>query len=102
MILFSRARSAEANSLSGWMPVEDYLRPAAIHAGVLKVKDGITYVPNDDSVKRFGFHVLGRSLAAFLMDAAENPRSRRGNNVPLEVGHDSLYSHSNRKQKRAV
>jgi hypothetical protein len=36
--------------------------------------DGVTYGPDRDPVKRFGFHVLGRySLATFLMDERENP-----------------------------
>jgi len=55
------------------MLVEDYLRPAAIRAGVLKVKDGLTYGPEGDSVSRFGFHNLRHSLATLLMDEGENP-----------------------------
>jgi integrase len=59
---------------SGSMLVEDYLRPAAIRAGVLKVVDGITCGPDGDPVRRFGFHNLGRhSLATFLMGEGENP-----------------------------
>jgi integrase len=59
---------------SGSMLVEDYLRPAAIRAGVLRVEGGITYSPDGDPVKRFGFYVLSQhSLATFLMEEGENP-----------------------------
>lgn len=54
--------------------VEDYIRPAAIAAGVIRVEDGVTYDRDGEVVKRFGFHNLGRhSLATFLMDEQENP-----------------------------
>jgi integrase len=39
------------------MPVEDYLRPAAVKAGVLKEGEKV----------RFGFHNLRHSLASFLV-----------------------------------
>ena len=46
--------------------VEDYIRPAAIAAGVIKVEKGVTYDRDGEVVKRFGFHNLGRhSLATF-------------------------------------
>ena len=49
------------------MLVEDYLRPAAIRAGVLRIEDGVTYKPDGNPVKRYGFHTLRRSLATCLM-----------------------------------
>lgn len=54
--------------------VEDYIRPAAIAAGVIRIENGVTYDRDGEVVKRFGFHNLGRhSLATFLMDEQENP-----------------------------
>jgi len=37
------------------MLVEDYIRPAAIRAGILIERDGKTYSKDGDLVKRFGF-----------------------------------------------
>ena len=71
------------------MLVEDYLRPAAIRAGVITEKDGVTYDRDGEPVKRFGFHVLGRhSLAAFLMDEQENSAVVAGRHAPFQDGHD--------------
>ena len=39
--------------------VEDYIRPAAIAAGVIRVENGVTYDRDGEIVKRFGFHNLG-------------------------------------------
>jgi integrase len=58
---------------SGSQLVEDYLRPAAIRAGVIREKDGITHGPDGEVVKRFGFHTCRHSLATCLMDEQENP-----------------------------
>jgi hypothetical protein len=41
------------------MIVEDYLRPAAVKAGVIKVdEDGRTYDLDGDEIRRFGFHTF--------------------------------------------
>jgi integrase len=58
---------------SGSQLVEDYLRPAAIRAGVILEKDGITFGPDGEVVKRFGFHTFRHSLATCLMDEQEDP-----------------------------
>jgi integrase len=58
---------------SGSQLVEDYLRPAAIRAGVIRAQNGITYGPDGEVVKRFGFHTLRHSLATCMMDEQENP-----------------------------
>jgi integrase len=58
---------------SGSQLVEDYLRPAAIRACVIREKDGITDGPDGEVVKRFGFHTCRHSLATCLMDEQENP-----------------------------
>jgi integrase len=85
------------------MLVEDYLRPAAIRARVLKVVDGVTYGPDGDSVRRFGFHNLGRhSLATFLMDEGENPAVVQAIMRHAKLDMTLYYSHSRRKQKLAA
>ena len=55
------------------MVVEDYLRPAAIRAGVLEVKDDKVYI-DSEPVKRFGFHTFRHSLTSWLMANGENPQ----------------------------
>jgi integrase len=53
---------------AGNMLVSDYLRPAAIKAGVLRVaEDGTVYDARGSSVKRFGFHNLRHSLSTTLL-----------------------------------
>jgi integrase len=60
--------------VSSWaVVVEDYLRPAAIRAEVLKLMSGKIYI-DCDFVKRFGFHTFRHSLTSWLMANGENPR----------------------------
>lgn len=88
---------------SGSMLVEDYIRPAAIRAGVITVKDGISYDRDGEVVKRFGFHILGRhSIATFLMDAQENPAVVQGLLRHQKMDMTLYYSHSRRTAKRAA
>jgi integrase len=83
--------------------VEDYIRPAAIAAGVIKVENGLTYDRDGEIVKRFGFHNLGRhSLATFLMDAQENPALVQAIMRHAKMDMTLYYSHSRRKAKRAA
>jgi len=83
--------------------VEDYLRPAALRSGVLKETDGKIYGPDGEEVKRFGFHVLGRhSLATFLMDEGHNPAVVQAIMRHSKLDMTLYYSHSQRRQKRAV
>src|ERR1039457_4008570 len=85
------------------MLVEDYLRPAAIQAGVISVKDRVTYDRDGEKVKRFGFHVLGRhSIATFLMDEQENPAVVQAIMRHARMDMTLYYSHSGRKAKRAA
>jgi integrase len=67
------------------MLVEDYLRPAAVKAGVLA---------KDDS-RRFGFHNLRHSLASFLIRTKTDPKTvqtlLRHSNVKTTL---QLYAHS--------
>ena len=85
---------------SASMLVEDYIRPAAIAAGVIRVEGGVTYDRDGEVVKRFGFHVLGRhSLATFLMDEQENPAVVQAIMRHAKLDMTLYYSHSRRKQK---
>ncbi|MFZ3262966.1 MAG: site-specific integrase [Terriglobales bacterium] len=83
--------------------VEDYIRPAAIAAGVIRVESGVTYDRDGEVVKRFGFHNLGRhSLATFLMDEQENPAVVQAIMRHAKMDMTLYYSHSRRKAKRAA
>jgi integrase len=83
--------------------VEDYIRPAAIAAGVITVEGGLTYDRDGEIVKRFGFHNLGRhSLATFLMDAQENPALVQAIMRHAKMDMTLYYSHSRRKAKLAA
>ena len=67
--VFASEKLRGAQPRSGSQLVEDYIRPAAIGAGVIRVENGVTYDRDGEVVRRFGFHVLGRhSIATFLMD----------------------------------
>jgi integrase len=68
------------------MLVEDYLRPAAVKAGVLA---------KDDDSHRFGFHNLRHSLASYLVRSKSDPKTvqnlLRHSNVKTTL---QLYAHS--------
>jgi integrase len=85
------------------MLVQDYIRPAALRAGILVERDGKLYSNEGDEVPRFGFHNLGRhSLASFLMDNQENPALVQAVMRHAQMDMTLYYSHSNRKAKRAA
>jgi len=87
---------------SGSQLVEDYIRPAAIRAEVITVKNGVTYDRDGEVVKRFGFHNLGRhSLATFQMDEQENPAVVQAIMRHAKMDMTLYYSHSRRKASRA-
>lgn len=87
---------------SGSQLVEDYLRPAAIRAGVIREEDGITYGPEGEAVKRFGFHTFRHSLATCLMDEQENPAVVQAIMRHSKMDMTLYYSHSRRSAKRAA
>jgi len=58
---------------TGNMIVEDYLRPAAIKAGVITERDGKTYDRAGNLITRFGFHCFRHTLASFLLAEGNNP-----------------------------
>ncbi len=85
------------------MLVQDYIRPAALRAGILDEHAGKVYSNEGDEVAKFGFHNLGRrSLASFLMDNQENPALVQAVMRHAQMDMTLYYSHSNRKAKRAA
>jgi integrase len=54
------------------MIVEDYIRPAAIIAGVLEQRDG-GYYYDGEPVTRFGFHSLRHGLGTWLAENGTSP-----------------------------
>ena len=87
---------------SGSQLVEDYLRPAAIRAGVIREEDDITYGPDGEVVKRFGFHTFRHSLATCLMDEQENPAVVQAIMRHSKMDMTLYYSHSRRSAKLAA
>jgi len=81
----------------------DYVRPAAIRAGILIERDGKLYSQDGAKIARFGFHNLGRhSLATFLMDEQENPAVVQAILRHSKMDMTLYYSHSSKKAKRAA
>lgn len=64
--LFPSFRLSGKQPRTANMIVEDYLRPAAVAAGVLAA---------DDTTTRFGFHNLRHSLSSFLISSGADPRT---------------------------
>jgi integrase len=57
------------------MLVEDYLRPAAVKAGILSSHRDEHSRLVDDDPRRFGFHNLRHSLASFLVRIRTDPKT---------------------------
>jgi integrase len=87
---------------SGSQLVEDYLRPPAMRAGVIRKQNGITYGPDGEVVKRFGFHTFRHSLATCMMDEQENPAVVQAIMRHSKMDMTLYYSHSRRSAKRAA
>jgi hypothetical protein len=101
--IFASEKLGGTQPRSGSQLVEDYIRPAAIRAGVIRVENGVTYDRDGEVVKRFGFHVLGRhSIATFLMDNQENPAVVQAVMRHSKMDLTLYYSHSHRSAKRAA
>ncbi len=101
--IFASEKLDGAQPRSGSQLVEDYIRPAAIGVGVIRVENGVTYDRDGEVVKRFGFHVLGRhSIATFLMDNQENPAVVQAVMRHSKMDMTLYYSHSQRSAKRAA
>ena len=85
------------------MIVQDFLRPAALKAGVIKVdQDGRTFDMDGTEIKRFGFHTFRHSLASFLMAEGTNPAVVQATLRHTRLEMTLYYSHARRPQKRAA
>jgi integrase len=80
------------------MVVADHLKPAAVRAGVIEVKDGKTYI-GGELVKRFGFHTFRHSLTSWLMANDENPQIVRAMLRWTNLNMLSHYTHGFKSDK---
>jgi len=71
--VFASRKTSGKTPRYGSVVVEDHLRPAAVRAGVLEMKEGKVYIEGE-FVKRFGFHTFRHSLTSWLMANSENPQ----------------------------
>jgi len=55
-LIFASEKLGGENPRCGSMLVNDYLRPPAIHAGIIGVENGTTYGGDGEVIERFGFH----------------------------------------------
>jgi integrase len=87
----------------GSMIVQDYLRPAAVKAGVIAVAEGgRTFDVDGTEIKRFGFHTFRHSLASFLMAEGENPAVIQATLRHTRLEMTMYYAHARKQQKRAA
>ena len=83
------------------MIVQDYLKPAAVKAGVIKVgSEDRTFDMDGAEVKRFGFHTFRHSLASFLMAEGENPAVIQATLRHTRLDMTMYYSHVRKAQQR--
>jgi integrase len=101
--VFPSIKLAGKKPRTGTMLVQDYIRPAAIRAGILIEKKSELFSKKGDRLSRFGFHNLGRhSLASFLMDEQANPAVVQAIMRHSQIDMTLYYAHSSKKQKRAA
>jgi integrase len=82
------------------MIVENYLRPAAVNAQVIRVDpQGRTFDLDGNVIKRFGFHVFRHSLCSFLMAEGENPAVIQATLRHTRLDMTMNYAHSGKKEK---
>jgi integrase len=87
----------------GSMIVQDYLRPAAVKAGVIAVAEGgRTFDVDGTEIKRFGFHTFRHSLASFLMAEGENPAVIQATLRHTRLEMTMYYAHARKQRKRAA
>ncbi len=85
----------------GAMIVQDYLKPAALKAGVIRLDEYGRLVDMDGTeIKRFGFHTFRHSLASFLMAEGENPAVIQATLRHTRLDMTMYYSHARKAQKR--
>jgi len=101
--VFPSIKLAGKKPRTGTMLVQDYIRPAAIRAGILIEKKSELFSKEGDRLSRFGFHNLGRhSLASFLMDEQANPAVVQAIMRHSQMDMTLYYAHSSKKQNRAA
>jgi integrase len=101
--VFASVKLSGKQPRSASMLVEDYIRPAAIKAGIITVKNGATYNRENEVVSRFGFHVLGRhSIATWMMENQENPAVVQAIGRWSKMDMVAHYSHAHGKNKLAA
>lgn len=71
-LLFPSYRLEGKQPRLGSMIVEDYIRPAAVAAGLLEERDGRFYY-GTELVTRFGFHNLRHGLGTWLAEQGTDP-----------------------------
>ena len=85
------------------MLVEDYLRPAAVKAGILSSHRDDEGRLVDDDPRRFGFHNLRHSLASFLVRIRTDPKTvqtlLRHSDVKLTL---QFYTHAVSRDRMAA
>ena len=97
--VFPSIKLAGKKARTGTMLVQDYIRPAAIRAGILVEKEGELFSKEGDPLSRFGFHNLGRhSLASFLMDEQANPAVVQAIMRRSQMDMTLYYAHSSKEQ----
>ena len=101
--VFPSIKLAGKKPRTGTMLLQDYIRPAAIRAGILIELKNELFSKEGDRLSRFGFHNLGRhSLASFLMDEQANPAVVQAIMRHSQMDMTLYYAHSSKKQKRAA
>jgi integrase len=99
--LFASSKLKGTKPRQGSMIVEDYLRPAAIKAGVITVDEaGRTFDMDGTEIKRFGFHTFRHSLASFLVAEGENPAVIQAILRHTRLNMTMYYAHARKQQKR--
>ena len=85
----------------GDMLVQDYIRPCAIQAGVLRVVEGKILDSSGKQVTRFGFHNFRHALSTFLISNGTDPvvvqRMLRHSDTAMTLH----YAHLDEKRKIA-
>jgi integrase len=100
--LFASSKMHGCQPRLGSMIVQDYIRPAALQAGVLrKLDDGNWVDKYGNKVTRFGFHNFRHSLATFLIEKGHDPlvvqRMLRHSHVDMTMH----YTHNSHKRREA-
>ena len=96
--VFASRRLMGRKPRRGSMVVADHLKPAAVRAEVIEVKDGKTYL-DGELVKRFGFHTFRHSLTSWLMANDENPQIVRAMLRWTNLNMLSQYTHGFKSDK---